>query len=43
LRGERQTLAACRNCTYLYTTPDNIDGLVPDLYEARCREAAAKC
>lgn len=35
LRGERHTLAACATCTYLYTTPDNVDALSADDYLAR--------
>jgi MoaA/NifB/PqqE/SkfB family radical SAM enzyme len=38
LRGERQTLPACAQCTYLYTAPDNMDALSPETYLARCIE-----
>lgn len=30
LRGERQTLAACSNCNYLFTLPDSVDNLDPE-------------
>lgn len=30
LRRHRQTLEACRNCTYLHTAPDNLDTLLPE-------------
>jgi MoaA/NifB/PqqE/SkfB family radical SAM enzyme len=36
LRGERRTLPACAQCTYLYTAPDNLDALSPETYLARC-------
>lgn len=36
LRGQRKELPACANCTYLYTSPDNVDRLSADLYLARC-------
>jgi radical SAM protein with 4Fe4S-binding SPASM domain len=29
LENRRHENPACRNCTYLYTTPDNLDGLPP--------------
>jgi radical SAM protein with 4Fe4S-binding SPASM domain len=29
LEGRRHENEACRNCTYLYTLPDNLDGLSP--------------
>lgn len=35
LRGERHTLAACARCTYLYTTPDSVDALTPEVYLGR--------
>jgi len=35
LRGQRETLAACARCTYLFTAPDNIDGLSPDVFLKR--------
>jgi MoaA/NifB/PqqE/SkfB family radical SAM enzyme len=38
LRGERRTLPACAQCTYLYTAPDNLDALSPETYMARCAE-----
>jgi MoaA/NifB/PqqE/SkfB family radical SAM enzyme len=38
LRGERRALAACAQCTYLYTAPDNLDTLTPETYLARCME-----
>ena len=30
LEGRRHEHEACRNCTYLYTLPDNLDGLTAD-------------
>ena len=36
LRGERKTLPACAQCTYLFTAPDNIDALTAESYLARC-------
>lgn len=35
LRRERQTIEACRNCTYLHTAPDNLDALSPEAFAAR--------
>jgi MoaA/NifB/PqqE/SkfB family radical SAM enzyme len=35
LRGERHTLAACRSCTFLHTTPDNLDDLAPETFARR--------
>jgi radical SAM protein with 4Fe4S-binding SPASM domain len=35
LAGERHTIEACRNCSYLHTAPDWIDDLSPAAYRAR--------
>jgi radical SAM protein with 4Fe4S-binding SPASM domain len=35
LRRQRQTLEACRNCTYLHTAPDNLDALSSEAFAAR--------
>jgi MoaA/NifB/PqqE/SkfB family radical SAM enzyme len=37
LEGRRGALDACRNCTYLYTAPDNLDDLSPAEYAKRLR------
>ncbi len=39
LQGRRHELEACRNCTFLHTAPDNLDGLTPTQFEARFAEA----
>jgi hypothetical protein len=35
LAGRRGELAACKSCTYIYTSPDNIDDLSASEYERR--------
>ena len=35
LRRERQSIEACRNCTYLHTAPDKLDALSPDEFDTR--------
>jgi MoaA/NifB/PqqE/SkfB family radical SAM enzyme len=35
LEGKRKEIAACQNCTYLHTYPDNLDGLSAKIYESR--------
>jgi len=35
LRRQRETLPACRHCTYLHTAPDKLDALTPEAYLAR--------
>jgi MoaA/NifB/PqqE/SkfB family radical SAM enzyme len=35
LRGERHSLLACARCTYLHTSPDNMDALSPDEFLGR--------
>ncbi len=39
LQGRRHELAACRNCTYLHTTPDSLDGLSPVEFDSRFADA----
>jgi MoaA/NifB/PqqE/SkfB family radical SAM enzyme len=38
LRGEREHIGACARCTYLFTAPDTVDALSPEVYLARCSE-----
>lgn len=38
LQGRRHEYEACKNCTFLYTHPDNLDALDPALFEARAPE-----
>ncbi len=40
LEGRKSELAACRNCTYLHTAPDNLDGLTASEFIARSPVAA---
>ena len=35
LKKHRQMLPGCRNCTYLHTAPDNLDGLTPENFVTR--------
>ena len=37
LEGRKSELAACKNCTFLHTMPDNLDDLSPEEYRARAR------
>ena len=38
LRRQRHTLEACSSCTFLHTSPDNLDALSPEVFEARYAE-----
>jgi len=40
LAGERHTIEACRNCSYLHAAPDRIDDLSPAAYRARIADGA---
>ena len=35
LAGNRKNIEACRNCTFLFTMPDNLDSLSPEEYQNR--------
>jgi hypothetical protein len=35
LEGRASEISACKNCTYMYTAPDNLDGLTPQEFLAR--------
>ncbi len=35
LEGRKSELSACRNCTFLHTSPDNLEGLTADDFRAR--------
>lgn len=39
LQGRREELEACKNCTFLYTHPDNLDALSAEEYHSRIRES----
>jgi MoaA/NifB/PqqE/SkfB family radical SAM enzyme len=40
LEGRKSELAACKNCTFLHTMPDNLDDLSPAEYLARAEAEA---
>lgn len=42
LKGKRDKLPAGSRCTYLYTTPDNVDELSPTSYLSRCQSPMQK-
>ncbi|MCC8991026.1 MAG: radical SAM protein [Streptococcus sp.] len=35
LERNRKIIQACQNCTYIFTAPDNIDALTPELFQKR--------
>ncbi len=41
LHRRKSQLSACRNCSYLYTTSDNLEGLTAEEFTARFNETAA--
>jgi hypothetical protein len=37
LEGRKSELAACKNCTFLHTMPDNLEDLSAEEYRARTK------
>lgn len=40
LRRQRHTIEACKNCTFLYTAPDDLDHLSAETYLQRSRSTS---